>query len=587
MGVSYRPGSFRPQNIFQYAGSVFPYSFGPALVCGIASSIIKYILLSEVLQPSEEWIEKILLNNAAFTAFSVLISFLITFRTAKAYDRFWNGCNYIKKMQAEFFVTASNLIAFCRHSNDEKKGQFQHTLIRLLSMLHAVALQQLEVGGEGVNIAESSAPCHELIDVKGIDSDTLRVIRNEECRVELIIQWVQSLTVDGIKSGVCTIPPPILSRIFQNLSNALTAYYSAYRVTEVPYPFPYVQTTEVLLIVQMFVAPIVVQSFTSGPFWAFVCSFLAMFTILSLNFIAAELENPFKCSPNVLNMFALQREFNKRLLLLIKSSTNKVPKLSEKATMEEEPLQCGKGSCFLSFADIWELSDASVKATPSYSSFDSDRESGGALKDPLAAGGAGSSPPPGGDAPAATAVPAAASRGGAAPTATALAPENAAPVAAPAPAAAALGAAEASLAAIELSLDNTISTAASSPGGDRTSGRQLVIGRQREKPVRTVVSLEEVDLAHRGNHRDRGERDDGRGRRSSSGGGGRNGSAEGRREGSSSGRRESGGGGAGVNGGTVLDANAASVFCGAGGPGVGGGGGGGGGSARRPSRGSK
>eukprot|EP00928_Gymnodinium_smaydae_P005446 TRINITY_DN11854_c0_g1_i2.p1 TRINITY_DN11854_c0_g1~~TRINITY_DN11854_c0_g1_i2.p1 ORF type:complete len:482 (-),score=55.09 TRINITY_DN11854_c0_g1_i2:222-1667(-) len=337
MGVTYQHGSFRLRNLLQVYGSVFPYVVCPAIFCGTLAALLKYLALLE--STLDEYLGRPMTNNVGFTAYTVFVGFLVTFRTSKAYDRFWNGANYIKKMQAEYFVTASNLTAFCRHSSDlESKSKFQHTLIRLLSLLHGVSLHQLAAGGDGVDIAKQPLPRFELVDVRGLDFDSLRVLVHEECRVELIIQWIQSLTVDGIKSGVCTIPPPILSRIFQNLSNALTAYYSAYRVTEVPYPFPYVQTTEVILLVHMIVTPVVMQSFTSNYIWAFVCSFFAVFLILSLNFIAAELENPFSDTINVLNMKALQHEFNKRLLLLIKSTTNKVPSLSESCMMEQVKL---------------------------------------------------------------------------------------------------------------------------------------------------------------------------------------------------------------------------------------------------------
>merc|ERR1712228_1087503 len=75
--------------------------------------------------------------------------------------------------------------------------------------------------------------------------------------------------------------------------------------------------------------PIVIQSFADGPYWAGICSFLAIFVLWSLNFIAAELENPFSQSENVLDMMMLQDEFNKRLLLLITPTTSKVPTLSD------------------------------------------------------------------------------------------------------------------------------------------------------------------------------------------------------------------------------------------------------------------
>eukprot|EP00930_Biecheleria_cincta_P058079 TRINITY_DN4392_c0_g2_i1.p1 TRINITY_DN4392_c0_g2~~TRINITY_DN4392_c0_g2_i1.p1 ORF type:complete len:382 (+),score=75.83 TRINITY_DN4392_c0_g2_i1:76-1221(+) len=366
MTVKYRKGFFRPSNLVKWEGSVFWYSFTPALACGIAAAILKLILrgVDSGSIELEENLVAVLNNNIGYTAYSTVVLFLVTFRTSTAYDRFWNGANNIKKMQAEYFVTASNLVAFCRASSAPEKKEFQHKLIRLLSMLHAASLHQLEVGGDGVNIAKTAAPKTDLIDAHGVDMNTIKVLKDEECRVELIVQWIQSLTVDGIKTGVCTIPPPILSRIFQNLSNGLTAYYSAYRVTEVPYPFPYVQITEVTLLANVIVTAIVIQSFSQGPLWSGICAFLTTFVLWSVNFIAAELENPFSQTVNVLDMSQLQIEFNKRLKLLLKKHTNTVPTLSNTCIMDADLLQQPLANA--SFHDIWGQTGSALQAGNAY-----------------------------------------------------------------------------------------------------------------------------------------------------------------------------------------------------------------------------
>merc|ERR1740121_1034475 len=117
-------------------------------------------------------------------------------------------------MQAEYFVTASNLIAFSRQSNADPRlvCQFQQILVRLLSILNAVSLAQLR--GRNGKVMRP-----EVIDFCGIDRESIRTIWSEECKVELVMQWLQSFTVDSQAAGVVTIAPPILSRIFQNLSN--------------------------------------------------------------------------------------------------------------------------------------------------------------------------------------------------------------------------------------------------------------------------------------------------------------------------------------------------------------------------------
>ena len=71
-----------------------------------------------------------------------------------------------------------------------------------------------------------------------------------------------------------------------------------------------------LLVTTCIVTTIALQAFTVGPFYSVTCAFFAIFLLLSLTPIAAELEDPFSATANVVDMSMLQRDFNKRLLEL-------------------------------------------------------------------------------------------------------------------------------------------------------------------------------------------------------------------------------------------------------------------------------
>merc|ERR1712012_841499 len=91
----------------------------------------------------------------------------------------------------------------------------------------------------------------ELLDAAGIDDDSLVAIRESDAKVELVFQWIQQLIVENItqisgeeRKGVLDIPPPILSRTFQELANGIVAYNDAIKVSSIPFPFPYAQTCD-------------------------------------------------------------------------------------------------------------------------------------------------------------------------------------------------------------------------------------------------------------------------------------------------------------------------------------------------------
>jgi len=313
-------------------------------------------LVTEGAGDSGWFFANIISNPAAYTSVTFLCGFLIVFRTQLSYNRFWEGATSLKAMEAEFFVTASNLVAFCRHSTAEASlvATFQHKLVRLLSILHAVALAQLHSEDDHDSFYD-----FEYVDPMGLDKDSLALIQKEECRVELVLQWIQSLTVDGIKTGVCSIPPPILSRIFQNLGNGLSAFHSASNVQDIPYPFPYMQTTEMLLITHFFLTPMVMCVLTNTPLWAGIFSFCATFSLWSLNTIATELEDPFGKDPNDLPMLEMQRDLNKRLLLLLRPTTNRVPVLSQTCVFRERMSSNGESNMVFG-QDIWDIINREV-----------------------------------------------------------------------------------------------------------------------------------------------------------------------------------------------------------------------------------
>lgn len=104
-----------------------------------------------------------------------------------------------------------------------------------------------------------------------------------------------------------TIPPPILSRIYQEMSNGMLGCAMATKITDVPFPFPFAQVLQWALYAFMFVCPLVVahdvdKDDTDGGIrlhWmSLVINFFACVGYGALNMISVELEEPFGEDPN-------------------------------------------------------------------------------------------------------------------------------------------------------------------------------------------------------------------------------------------------------------------------------------------------
>lgn len=328
---------------FQLRGSVFPQALFIALPCALFTALIKLAMNIGVINLDGS--DAPLKEYAAWSGFSFLVGFLIVFRTSQAYSRFWDGCTSTHAMRAEWFDACSALVAFCKHSKAEGSRivTFQNVLVRLFSILHALALAEIE-DSEGMELEDVEAFHFELIDVRGIDDQSLMSLQVCDCKVELVFQWIQQLIVENINLGVLSIPAPILSRSFQELANGMVQFHEAQKISQIPFPFPYAQTCNCLLIIHWTISPFVVSQWVYHPMWAAVFTFTQVFILWALNFIAVEIENPFGQDENDLDGRQMQVEMNKHLMVLLSPEAMRLPQLSAHALIGTRLSHCSFGS---------------------------------------------------------------------------------------------------------------------------------------------------------------------------------------------------------------------------------------------------
>ena len=133
-------------------------------------------------------------------------------------------------------------------------------------------------------------------------------------RPEIVFQWVQNEIVDNVKTGVLSIPPPLLTRAFQELANGMMKYHDAAKFARVPFPLPYTIVVELLLAIYAVVTPIVVSSWAEQVGWGTLFSFVLVFVVWSMHVLALELENPYGADANDLDMGEIQCDLNRHLV---------------------------------------------------------------------------------------------------------------------------------------------------------------------------------------------------------------------------------------------------------------------------------
>eukprot|EP00427_Karlodinium_veneficum_P044450 CAMPEP_0169251912 /NCGR_PEP_ID=MMETSP1016-20121227/37774_1 /TAXON_ID=342587 /ORGANISM="Karlodinium micrum, Strain CCMP2283" /LENGTH=494 /DNA_ID=CAMNT_0009333097 /DNA_START=281 /DNA_END=1766 /DNA_ORIENTATION=- len=218
-------------------------------------------------------------------------------------------------------------MAFSKHSEAEPEEiqDFLQLLVRLFSTLHVTALAQLEDCQADCDSQFLSLP---VLDVEGIDDESIRTLQNCSAKVELVCHWIQQMIVGGIKTEVMSIPSPILSRCFQLLTEGMMSFTDAVRIARVPFPFPYAQVCDSILFVHWALLPFVISTSTTQAWWGGVYAFVQVFFAWSLTFIAVELEQPFGFDANDLDSRSLQEDYNKSLLMLVQPEIRRTPVLS-------------------------------------------------------------------------------------------------------------------------------------------------------------------------------------------------------------------------------------------------------------------
>mmetsp|Transcript_37992 Transcript_37992/g.85083 ORF Transcript_37992/g.85083 Transcript_37992/m.85083 type:complete len:398 (-) Transcript_37992:245-1438(-) len=124
----------------------------------------------------------------------------------------------------------------------------------------------------------------------------------------VISKWIaQEITYQAL-AGNLPVAPPILSRVFQELSNGMLGFNQALKVGLVPFPFPFAHMLSALLVGFLIVSPLAVTSYTGNPPVAIALNFVVVMGFVSLNEISIEIENPFGDDANDLPLIEHQRD---------------------------------------------------------------------------------------------------------------------------------------------------------------------------------------------------------------------------------------------------------------------------------------
>eukprot|EP00746_Dinoflagellata_sp_MGD_P019977 gnl/MRDRNA2_/MRDRNA2_146440_c0_seq1.p1 gnl/MRDRNA2_/MRDRNA2_146440_c0~~gnl/MRDRNA2_/MRDRNA2_146440_c0_seq1.p1 ORF type:complete len:439 (-),score=71.13 gnl/MRDRNA2_/MRDRNA2_146440_c0_seq1:47-1363(-) len=195
-------------------------------------------------------------------------------------------------------------------------------MVRLFSLLHGIALQQ-------VAVSDAEDEDFKVLDPGGLGGEQLAYLRKfkKRARSPIVMQWILRTVTEAEKTGVVDAPAPIVSRVFSECNSGMLALAKMRAIAELPFPVPYSKMVTVLLCVHLFITPFYAVGFTNARFWAAVYSFVTVFSLWCIQFISVELEQPFNDGIDDLDLVNSQREMNDSLITLLYSQTQWPPNL--------------------------------------------------------------------------------------------------------------------------------------------------------------------------------------------------------------------------------------------------------------------
>eukprot|EP00931_Biecheleriopsis_adriatica_P066584 TRINITY_DN40906_c0_g1_i1.p1 TRINITY_DN40906_c0_g1~~TRINITY_DN40906_c0_g1_i1.p1 ORF type:complete len:384 (-),score=53.94 TRINITY_DN40906_c0_g1_i1:52-1170(-) len=289
------------------------------------------------------------MDQEAYRSLSFLLFFLLALRAQTAYDRFWNGTDFAYLIAGQNFQAACDIISFCTNSkaNKEDLEAFHQKFLRLCSLTNYVILAELQ---RDASILEGQKPRDlaadwELLDIQGLDEAAIVRLLQSECKVEIVLQWLQQCLVRAWHQNVFAVGSPLLSRAFYDLSSGICKYHNAQAVTEVPFPFPLSVALQLLMITHWCTTPVIAFQWTEYVTWVMLFCFANTFTVWLLAGLCYDIEEPFGSNVNCIRGEQLQQRTNARLQALVGAHNSPQPKLTHKAcdALDVQKLPKGMG----------------------------------------------------------------------------------------------------------------------------------------------------------------------------------------------------------------------------------------------------
>ncbi|GAB4238911.1 MAG: bestrophin family ion channel [Elainellaceae cyanobacterium] len=268
---------------FRYAlqlrGSVVPSVLPRILLCGGFAVLIEFLYWSGV---------PLGLPGTSSIVLNLVLGLLLVFRTNTAYERFWEG----RKLWGTLINTSRNLARYIwvsileKESHDRQDKQAALYLIVAFAVATKLHLRQQPINREELEPLLSASRYSKL-----------QMMNNPPLEIAF---WLQNYLQQQYQRQCLNVYQ--LSDIQQLLNTLVDILGGCERILKTPIPLAYAIHLKQLLLVYCLMLPF--QFVRDLNWWTVPMVMIISFTLFGIEEIGLEIENPFGCDPNDLQLDA-------------------------------------------------------------------------------------------------------------------------------------------------------------------------------------------------------------------------------------------------------------------------------------------
>jgi hypothetical protein len=153
--------------------------------------------------------------------------------------------------------------------------------------------------------------------VSDAEIELLQAARGALAKVALVTMWLQEFMVrESLAGSTGNVPTPVLSRLYQYVSDGIMGYHQAHKVAYIPFPFPHAQITSLFVLIVVALMPVLMLSYLTNVAFGFALNLFTVLSFVGLHEVARELENPFQNAPNDIPLNNFQAQYNEALMTM-------------------------------------------------------------------------------------------------------------------------------------------------------------------------------------------------------------------------------------------------------------------------------